>query len=64
MNENAYDLMRRAVNEANFVNKAANDAADTFAYLAKGRLRYVSHGTLKALKLELRNYNIHTGEWK
>ena len=46
--------------------RKADIATRNAANLAAGRLKIanVSHSTLAALKKELKNYNIQTGEWK
>lgn len=62
--ENPWDLMRAAMNEARRVMNAADEYADQAARICVGRLRRVDAGTLRALKRELRDFNIHTGEWK
>lgn len=64
MSENAWDRMRAAMSEARATMEAADDFANGAAQLCVGRLRRVHSGTLKALKRELRDFNIHTGEWK
>lgn len=64
MTENAHDLMRRALYEVREVNRAADSAAESMAELLHGRLRHVSHHQLARLKRELRDFNMHTGEWK
>lgn len=62
--ENAFDTMRAAVAEAEHVNQAANEQAGAMARIIRGRLRHVSSYTLCELKRELRDFNIHTGQWK
>jgi len=64
MSENAYDLMRRAVEEARQINRAADSCSNTMATLLVGRLRHVNRWQLRRLKRELRAFNMHTGEWK
>jgi hypothetical protein len=63
-NDNPHDLMRAAVAQARSINNAADAAANNMAEVIRGRLRHVSWRNLKALKRELRAFNIHTGQWK
>lgn len=57
--------MERAVDEANATLSRADMLADKLARLLIGRLKRVSSGyVLRALKKELANYNMHTGDWK
>jgi hypothetical protein len=61
-----YDEMEYAVSQAKQTINLADIAVRKTASLAAGRLRIanVSHADLVALKLELRDYNAHTGNWK
>jgi hypothetical protein len=61
-----YDEMEYAVSQAKQTIAFADVAVRKTASLAAGRLRVakVTHGDLVALKLELRDYNAHTGKWK
>lgn len=61
---NAFDTMRQAINDAKEVNRAADSMANSMATILEGRLKHVSSWTLKSLKRELRDFNIHTGHWK
>ena len=62
---NIFDDTRAAVNQAMATLRAADEVAGDMAYLLKGRLRKVSNAdTLKALKRELRDFDMHTGKWK
>lgn len=62
---NAFDQMTQAVEEAKTTLRAADNVATQMARMLDGRLRSVeSHYALSNLKNELRDYNIHTGEWK
>ncbi len=61
---NSFDLMRQAVAEANQTMRAADDQANAMAGILRGRLRNCSEWNLKALKRELRDFNIKTGRWK
>ncbi len=58
--------MNHAVNEAKETLKNADEQVGVMANLCAGRLRRagVKCNTLEILKRELRDYNIHTGEWK
>lgn len=62
--ENPWDEIRAAVNQARELNRAIDDQANTLADLLAGRLRKVTQYRLAKLKRELRDFNIHTGEWK
>lgn len=62
--QNAFDEMQRALQEAADVQRAADANANRMASLLRGRLRHVGRYQLKALKRELRDFNITTGEWK
>ena len=44
--------------------RAAEECAQLAASMLVGRLRQVGTYTLERLKKELRNYNMHTGQWK
>jgi len=59
-----YDEMISAVQDAEFTINVAKKAARRIAVLLPGNLREVDWQTLAALKKELRNFNIHTCEWK
>lgn len=56
--------MEKSISEANYVLKYADKVAAQIGRLLIGRLKHCSNHTLKALKKELRDYNMHTGEWK
>ena len=64
MNDNPFDTMRAAVAQARQVQQWADEHAHAMAVILRGRLRHVSSGVLSDLKRELRDFNIHTGEWK
>lgn len=51
------------MNTAVRISDAADQSADIIANLLPGRLRKVRNDTLRKLKRELREFNIHTGEW-
>lgn len=62
---NPFNETRRAVEDAERQLRAVDNIATDMACLLCGRLRKVHHHwVLSALKRELRDYNIHTGEWK
>ncbi len=57
--------MEAALNEAKDTLYRADLVTGRMARMLVGRLRKVGgHGTLKALKNELKDYNAHTGQWK
>lgn len=61
-----FDEVHEAVNEAKNTIRMADTAVGKMASIVAGRLRKaeVPWGVLKALKNELRDYNIHTGKWR
>lgn len=61
---NPFDEVSAAVDQAAALEYACNQNASRMARLLVGRLRHVSEWHLKALKRELRDFNIHTGTWK
>lgn len=59
------DSMNAAVEDAHKTLGYADLMAARIATLLVGRLRKVNrYGVLRKLKLELRDYNAHTGKWK
>lgn len=61
---NMFDEMRAAVSQAETTLRAADSVADSMARLLRGRLKSVPGYVLSDLKRELRDFNIHTKEWK
>jgi hypothetical protein len=63
---NIFDQVLAAVNEASAAQNAVHRNVQAMARLCAGQLRRadVDCSHLKALKMELENYNIHTGKWK
>lgn len=61
---NIFDEMKGAVRQAEATLRAADSVANDMASLLDGRLKNVSPWMLKRLKRQLRDFNIHTGEWK
>lgn len=62
---NQFDLMRDSMREAEATIRAADMVSSQMARMLVGRLRKVQHrGALEALKRELRDYNMQTGQWK
>lgn len=61
---NAFDETRIAVDRAKLQMRAADACADDMARILRGRLRHVRPWNLEALKRELREFNMHTKEWK
>ena len=59
-----YLEMCAAVEDAEKTLGFADMAADKVASQLVGRLRHVDNETLRALKRELRLFNMNTGEWK
>ena len=62
--DSAWDTMRDAMAEARAIFNSANQYAAQMAMMIRGRLRECSADDLRAIKRELRDFNIHTGEWK
>lgn len=57
------DEMQKAISGAKATLRSVDGIANDLAYLLEGRLRHVHSWTLKRLKKELRNFNMHTGSW-
>lgn len=58
-----FDDMKAAVDQAEHTMRLVDAMADKMARLLVGRLRHVSPSTLRSLKRELRDFNIHLGRW-
>lgn len=60
-----FNEMQQAIDEANATLNRADYVVGRMARMCAGRLRKsdVSSDTLKQLKRELKNFNIHTGKW-
>jgi hypothetical protein len=58
--------MQNAVAEARATMRRADEAVRAMAEMCAGKLRsgHVDLTTLTALKVELRDFNIHTGCWR
>lgn len=61
---NIWDTLRGAVNEARELDRAIAQYANAMAELLRGRLRSVQPSLLRALKRELRDFNMTTGKWE
>ena len=60
-----YNEMQMAIEDAERTLYQADRAAGVIAHLMIGRLRKVgSQWVLVALKKELKNYNMQTGQWR
>jgi hypothetical protein len=59
-----FDDMHAAVQQAKATMSLADGFAHRMAAMLIGRLQHVPSWVLKDLKRELRDFNIHTGEWK
>lgn len=59
-----WDDFRQAFSAARNTMNQADRAADDMADMLDGRLRKVSSYRLAKLKRQLRDFNIHTGQWK
>jgi hypothetical protein len=63
--DNAFDEMRRAVAQAKSTLQAVRENSSVMADLLVGNLRDVKWAsTLRALKKELRDFDMTTGTWK
>ena len=61
---NMFDNMREALSNAKDVQRAADANSTAMAQMLVGRLRHVdSVSVLRALKRELRNFDMTTGKW-
>lgn len=56
--------MESAIRDAELVLKRADYATSLMARVIRGRLRHADRWVVADLKRELRDYNIHTSEWK
>lgn len=56
--------MERAIADASATISNADTLATRMAGMIRRRLRHVPSYILKDLKKELRDFNIHTGQWK
>lgn len=62
---NVWDEMRAAMDEARDRLRAADNCANDMASLLRGRLRRACNPlVLRALKRELRDFDMTTGGWK
>ncbi len=61
---NAFDQMEIAMSEARAAMAAADKCANQMARMLRGRLSNVDGYVLNQLKHELRDWNMHTKEWK
>lgn len=62
---NAFDGMRDALDIARDVQRAADENASAMARMLIGRLQHVNRiDTLRALKKELRDFDMVTGKWR
>lgn len=62
--ENPFDEIRHAVQQAKELDRAVASQAGAMATLLVGKLRHCPNYIVEQLKKELREFNIHTGEWK
>lgn len=56
--------MQGEIDDARRTLEHADQLAQQLARLLQGRLRKVHSWTLKGLKRELRDFNMHTGKWR
>ena len=61
-----FEEMRIAVMQARTTLRVADSQTQQMADLIAGKLRsgHVWSSTLRELKIELKKYNLHTGEWR
>jgi len=62
--ENPFDEVRKNLDKAKLLNKAADDCADSMARILKGRLRHVSPYVLDEIKKELTQFDAKRKVWK
>jgi hypothetical protein len=60
----AYKAVSEVVEEAKRIDSARRINARHMAKLLRGHLQHADADDLAALKKELRDFNIHTGNWK
>jgi len=58
-----YDEAIEAINDAKRTLNKADELVKNLGHLMPGRLKLMSYSTLKKLKKELKNFNMHTGQW-
>lgn len=61
---NTYEAVAEVVREAERIDSARRINAKHMAKLLRDNLRHCDSSDLKALKLQLRDFNMTTGEWK
>lgn len=61
---NPWAELSRAIAETREMDRAAGQYANAMAELLRGRLHRVDTSTLRALKRELRGFNMTTGQWE
>lgn len=62
--DNPWDELREAVTRQRELEKAIRNSANDMAILLVGHLEQVGASNLRALKLELRRFNMSTGRWR
>lgn len=62
--DNPFDAVSAAVRQAKELNQVVDRQANTLADLLDGRLRFVNGYTLRRIKVQLRDFNAVTREWK
>jgi len=60
----AYDTVRQMLEEARRTKEASRQYSRQCADIIVDDLRELLPSQLKKIKLQLRNFNAHTGEWK
>jgi len=58
-----YDEAIEAINDARRTLNKADELVRNLGNLMPGRLKLMNYSTLKKLKRELKNFNMHTGQW-
>jgi len=58
-----YDEAIEAINDAHRTLNKADELIRNLGHLMPGRLKLMNCSTLKKLKRELKNFNMHTGQW-
>lgn len=64
MDANPWDVITAALRDARYVDDAIKRHASAMARFLAGRLRSADPSDLRALKRELRDFDMTTGRWK
>lgn len=62
--DNPFDVLTRALNEAKEIRRVVTEHGNSMLALLDGNLHGLSAYRLGRIKRQLREFNIHTGNWK